>query len=401
MQQAVSRAFPDVNAVYVFTNRNNSALFSRQCAERFRTAVSHFAFLALTNEERQWLAATCPFLEPAYLDYLADYRFKPEQVDIVFEPEGADPMWGQIRITITGPWIETIMWEVPLMACLSETYFQTVDKDWDYEGQDALAYQKGTTLLSAGCAFSDFGTRRRRSFRTQETVVAALARAAMDHPNAEGKLSGTSNVHLARVNGLMPIGTIAHEWFMGTAALTGYENANGRALNIWEGIYQTGTALIALTDTFTTEAFFKDFSQDRERATRWVGLRQDSGDPFTFGPRVKEMYEAMGIDPATKLLVFSDSLSTEKAVKLKEQCDALGLPKISFGIGTHFTNDFKKTSLELEKSKPLNIVIKLREVDGMPCIKLSDDLMKTTGCRETVDRVVGLYSLPKDSVGSR
>lgn len=98
--------------------------------------LTDFAFLALTNEERQWLAATCPFLEPAYLDYLADYRFKPEQVDIVFEPEGADPMWGQIRITITGPWIETIMWEVPLMACLSETYFQTVDKDWDYEGQD-------------------------------------------------------------------------------------------------------------------------------------------------------------------------------------------------------------------------------------------------------------------------
>ncbi|KAF5341842.1 hypothetical protein D9611_001731 [Ephemerocybe angulata] len=399
MQQAVLKAFPDVNAVYRFTNRTRTTLFSRQCAERFRTAVSHFAFLALTPEERTWLAKECPFLDPAYLDYLEAFRFKPEQVDIRFEPSEGDPSRGQIQIDVEGPWVETIMWEVPLMACLSETYFQTVDTDWTYDGQEERAYKKGQTLLSAGCTFSEFGTRRRRSFRTQEIVVQALAKVAKDAEGASngGKLAGTSNVHLARLNGLAPIGTIAHEWFMGVAALTGYENANGRALDIWEEIYQSRTALIALTDTFTTEAFFKDFSADRERAARWTGLRQDSGDPFEFGPRVKRLYEGLGIDPATKLLVFSDSLSTEKALKLRKQCTELGLPIVSFGIGTHFTNDFTTVSSSgKEPSKALNIVIKLREVDGKPCIKLSDDLKKTTGDRETVDRVLGMYGLPKE-----
>ncbi|KAJ2914492.1 hypothetical protein MD484_g5922, partial [Candolleomyces efflorescens] len=395
MQQAVFKTFPDVQATYRFTNRNKSTLFSRQCAERFRTAVSHFSFLALTQEEREWLQNACPFLEPSYLEYLSGFRYKPEQVDIEFVPAGDDG--GQIYITITGPWVEAIMWEVPLMACLSETYFQTVDKDWDYEGQADLAFEKGKTLVSHGCAFSEFGTRRRRSYRTQEIVVENLVK-ANEAAKGPGRLTGTSNVHLAHLYGLEPIGTIAHEWFMGIAALKGYENANAKALKIWEEVYETsGTALIALTDTFTTDAFFRqEFAEDTPRAQRWTGLRQDSGDPFLFGPRVKALYESLGIDPATKLLVYSDSLSTEKAVKIREQCTSLGLTKASFGIGTHFTNDFKSlSSSRQEKSKALNIVIKLAQVDNKPCIKLSDDLTKTTGDKATVDYVIDLYHLPK------
>ncbi|KAJ2929255.1 hypothetical protein H1R20_g7825, partial [Candolleomyces eurysporus] len=401
MQQAVLKTFPDAQATYRFTNRNKATLFSRQCAERFRTAVSHFSFLALTQEEREWLQKACPFLEPSYLEFLSGFRYKPEQVDIQFVPaddQGDDTkgVSGQIYITITGPWVEAIMWEVPLMACLSETYFQTVDKDWDYEGQADLAFEKGKTLLSHGCAFSEFGTRRRRSYRTQEIVVENLVKAS-EVTKGPGRLTGTSNVHLARLYDLEPIGTIAHEWFMGVAALRGYENANAKALKLWEEVYESsGTALIALTDTFTTGAFFREFTEDGPRAQRWTGLRQDSGDPFTFGPRVKEVYESLGIDPATKLLVYSDSLSTEKAVKIREQCTSLGLAKASFGIGTHFTNDFKSlSSNRQQKSKALNIVIKLAQVNDKPCIKLSDDLTKTTGDKATVDYVIDLYHLPK------
>ncbi|TEB25116.1 nicotinate phosphoribosyltransferase [Coprinellus micaceus] len=376
MQQAVWKTFPSVNAVYRFTNRG-STLFSRQCVERFRTAVSHFSFLSLTQEEHEWLSKTCPFLTPDYLDYLSSYRFKPEQVEITFNPSDGDANRGLIEMRIEGPWVDTILWEVPLMAALSETYFQTVDRDWDYEGQEDLAYSKGTTLLNARCAFSEFGTRRRRSFKTQDLVVAALVRAAKDYGEGKGKLTGTSNVHLARLYGLTPIGTIAHEWFMGVAALSGYEDANGRALDIWEEVYQKGTPLIALTDTFTSQVFF--------RVTR-----------SSFAPRVKAFYEGIGIDPKEKLIVFSDSLSTEKSVKLRGTCTELGLEKVSFGIGTHFTNDFKKVSSgKQEKSKALNMVIKLADVDGKPCIKLSDDLTKHTGDKVTLDYVNVLYNLPK------
>lgn len=132
---------------------------------------------------------------------------------------------------------------------------------------------------------------------------------------------------------------------------------------------------------------------DPERARRWAGLRQDSGDPFTFGPRVKEVYESLGINPRDKLIIYSDSLNVEKAVRLRKQASELGLEKglyntiscisnaynhsVSFGIGTFFTNDFNTVSSGgTKRSKALNMVIKLSSVDGHPCIKISDDLTK-------------------------
>jgi nicotinate phosphoribosyltransferase len=134
-----------------------------------------------------------------------------------------------------------------------------------------------------------------------------------------------------------------------------------------------------------------------DRARRWHGLRQDSGDPFVFAPQAKEVYEQLGIDPGEKLIVYSDWLNVEKAIALKKQCDELGLNCMvffimiflvgrliqhgacaaAFGIGTFFTNDFRSLlSGGKEKSKALNIVIKMASINGLPCIKISDDLTK-------------------------
>ncbi|PPQ73172.1 hypothetical protein CVT26_014771 [Gymnopilus dilepis] len=414
MQQAVLHHFPDVLSTYHFTNRSSSVLFSRQSIERFRTAVSHFTTIALTDVETQWLRKSCPYLTPEYLSYLASYRYKPEQVKIRYVPVSSDDLQGYVEIDIVGPWVETILWEVPLMACLSETFFQVVDVDWNYDHQLDLAYSKAKTLLEAGCQFSEFGTRRRRSFESQDIVIQGLVRASKDIPT--GKLSGTSNVHLAHLYDLTPIGTIAHEWFMGVAALKGYQNANTVALRLWEEVYLNSQApLIALTDTFTTDAFIKrptlvkDFMSDPELAQRWTGLRQDSGDPFAFGPRVKKMYQALGIPYNTKSLIYSDALTVDKCLAIKKQCDELNfelgestaflyldpqlrLDSASFGIGTFLTNDFKKVSTG-EKSKALNIVIKLSSVNDKPCVKLSDDLDKTTGDKHTVEIVKKVYGL--------
>jgi len=159
MQQAVLHHFPDIQATYRFTNRNSTALFSRQCIERFRTAVSSlyhplclhaanltdclkqdFASLSLTESELQWLKRTCPYLTPTYLAYLSSYRYKPEQAKIKYIPVTNDNLRGHVEIEIFGPWVETILWEVPLMACLSETYFQVVVADWSYDGQDGTCF---------------------------------------------------------------------------------------------------------------------------------------------------------------------------------------------------------------------------------------------------------------------
>ena len=49
----------------------------------------------------------------------------------------------------------------------------------------------------------------------------------------------------------------------------------------------------------------------------------------------------------------------------------------AFGIGTSLSNDFKrKSSGGTEKSKALNMVIKLSSVDGKPTVKISDEITK-------------------------
>ncbi|KAI0684228.1 nicotinate phosphoribosyltransferase [Cytidiella melzeri] len=391
MQQAAMRHFPNVHATYKFTHRDTDVFFTRRCFQLFQESVSHFSEIQMTEDERAWLERTCPFFSIEYLDYLKSYRFKPSQVTISFVPSPDNEDVGQIEIDATGPWIETILWEVPLMACLSELYFRTVDTDWSYDGQEENAYEKAKTYLSAACVFSEFGTRRRRSYHTQDVVVESLLRASRDFPS-EGKLMGTSNVQLAMKHGITPIGTIAHEWFMAVAVLKGYESANGKALDLWEAVYPNAL-LLALTDTFSTEVFFKDFVQDKPRAQRWKGLRQDSGDPYVYAPRAKTIYESMGIDHREKIIIFSDSVDVDKALNLKQQCDELGF-KASFGIGTSLSNDFKSVSSGgKDKSRPLNMVIKLNSVEGQPCVKISDELTKNTGLPSAVKRVKEIYDI--------
>ena len=176
---------------------------------------AEFAKLALSSDERSWLERTCPYLKQGYLDYLQSYRFRPEQVTITFTPLPEDPDRGHIGIVADGLWVETIMWEVPLMACLSELYFTVVNTDWDYKGQtsespvqatsrnltnglSAEAYSKGKTLAESDCIISEFGTRRRRSYRTQDLVVDELIKAYKDTPSSRGRLAGTSNVREQR-----------------------------------------------------------------------------------------------------------------------------------------------------------------------------------------------------------
>ncbi|KAF8920145.1 nicotinate phosphoribosyltransferase [Mucidula mucida] len=391
MQQAVLHVFPDIPATYRFTLRDKSVLFTPKFVETLKAVISRFADITLTSSEHEWLKEQCPYFSPAYLDYLAKYRFKPEQIEITYIPSPKDSERGAIDIVMSGPWVETMLWEVPILACISEAYFDVIETDWTYDKQEEIAYDKAKRLIEAGCVFMEFGTRRRRTFRAQDIMITAMLRASKDIQGT-GRLMGTSNVYLAQKHNLTPLGTVAHEWFMGVAALRGYEVANSLALELWENVFPSSSVLIALTDTFSSEAFFKSFVKDADRARRWTGLRQDSGDPFAFAARAKDVYESMGVDHRTKAITFSDSLDVEKAMALNKVAGDLGF-KSTFGIGTNFSNDFTKAS-STEKSKALNMVIKLASVDGKPCVKISDDLTKNTGDKETVQQVKKIFGLP-------
>ena len=131
------------------------------------------------------------------------------------------------------------------------------------------------------------------------------------------------------------------EWLMGVAAIGGYENANGRAMDLWEAVYPNAL-FVVLTDTFSTEAFYKvlsipmhstsrnlahpwqDFVKDPERANRWTGFRQDSGDPFVYAPRAREIFQSMNIDHTKKVIIYSDALTVDKVLALKKHCDEVG-----------------------------------------------------------------------------
>ncbi|KDQ13432.1 hypothetical protein BOTBODRAFT_33453 [Botryobasidium botryosum FD-172 SS1] len=391
MQQAVLKHFPDQQATYRFTNRSKGMKFTRQCADLIQERVAHFENVHLKPSELEFLRDKCPYLSDAYVAYLGQYRFRPsEQVSVRFVPDEGEEELGQVEINVRGLWVETILYEVPLMSIVSESYFNSVDKDWEDEGQEELAFEKGRQLFQAGVALSEFGSRRRRSYGTQETIIRGLIRANQNFGDKSGGgiLVGTSNVHFAHKFGIKPVGTFAHEWPMGIAAIYRYERANTIALQIWEDVYpgeQFNALHIALPDTFTTDAFYKYvFEADPSVARRWRGLRQDSGDPETFARRAKDVYQSLGIDWKTKTIMFSDGLDVEKCIHLDKVAKGLGFIP-AFGVGTSLTNDFKKKSDKRETSKPLNIVIKLVEMDGKPCIKISDDISKVTGDKKAVE----------------
>ncbi|WWD18363.1 nicotinate phosphoribosyltransferase [Kwoniella shandongensis] len=424
MQNAVLYHFHDAQVVIRFTNRSPHMLFSKDCFDWVQERVNRLANIKLRPEERQALSATCPYFPKSYLDYLENVRLDPiNQVKLTFHAKSTDENlgeMGEIECVIEGPWRDTILYEVPIMSILSEGYFKFVDTDWNLDGQLERAKQKALDLLSPPkpinpLAFSEFGTRRRRSFQTQDIIVRGLIAGHEEWKAAGGTgggLSGTSNVYLALKYGLKPAGTIAHEWIMAIGATYGYKGANGRAMDMWEAVYPPGPSsapLTMLTDTYTAQAFFVDFISDPTRALRWSVLRQDSGDAFAFVKSAKEAWkqveEKAGVDNGGviakgKRVIFSDGLDTEKAIELQKGCDELGIAA-SFGIGTFLTNDFRRASKPDEVSKPLNIVIKLNQINGKNCIKLSDDKGKYTGDVDEVKRAQEELGLPAEHEDKR
>ena len=356
MQKAVLGYRQNVPVEYDFINRRPEGKFTQEFMDRFNQEIESMSKLALTNAEGDWLESSVSFLGHPYVEYLRNYRYDPSEINAYLEN-------GDLRLKIKGSWERAIMWEVPLMAIISELYFATCDKDWTWNEEVQIAQLIGKAKTLHGHTIADFGTRRRRSYATQDLVVRELR-------NLSSRFVGTSNVHLAMKYGVKPIGTMAHEWIMGISALESLRHANRYALKIWSKVFD-GNLGIALTDTFGTDAFFEDF--DGYLARLFDGVRHDSGDPFVFAERVIAHYQKLGIHPMSKTIVFSDGLTPELAAKIG---DALaGRIRVSFGIGTNFTNDFPG-------SKALNMVIKLMMCNGVNVVKISDTPSKAIGNRD-------------------
>jgi nicotinate phosphoribosyltransferase len=364
MQQGVIRLFPAAKARYAFINRGKH-LFPDGFAKALRDAVNEMALLKLSKEEKHFLQVNCPYMDPVYLDFLEGYRYNPEEVHIIQNGN-------QLEVHVEGLWYRTILWEVPLMSLICELFYVLNDSQ-RISNDEVISHtkEKIENYRRLGVTVAEFGTRRRYSYQVHRLVLQSLSQ------YGEGSFIGTSNVHMAMIHGTKPIGTHAHEWFMFHAARYGFKMANAMGLEHWVAVYR-GDLGIALSDTYTTEVFFKQF--DKMFSKLFDGVRHDSGDALLFADKVIAHYNSMGIDPKTKTIIFSDGLNYEKVARIAEYCrDKVGM---SFGIGTNLTNDAGPAAM--------NIVIKMTEAqpkDGewTEVVKLSDEHGKYTGTERMIN----------------
>ena len=367
---AIQKKFPDSEVVYRFVNRGNTS-FPPGFADALKKEVEAMAGVVLSKENEKFMRAKCYYFDSVFFDLLKGFRFNPAEVKV--SQEG-----GKLDVEIRGLWYRTVLWEVPLMAMISELYFQmTGQVARDLERK---ATEKAKAFADIKAEISEFGTRRRYSFDVQDRVIGILKE------NMKGLLNGTSNVYFAMKYDLIPMGTHPHEWFMYRGAHFGYRSANALALENWVDVYD-GYLGIALTDTYTSDNFFNSF--DTKYAKLFDGLRWDSGDPFEFTEKAVEHYRKHRVDPKSKTIVYSDALDLEGVKKIKAFVN--GRLHDVYGIGTYLTNDVGVT--------PLNMVIKLFECRPkgsevfLPTVKLSDVEGKHTGYPDEVDLCLRMLRL--------
>lgn len=354
MNQVMFHKHTDLVGKYIFKCRTPDVHFTKEMYVEICEQVDHLCTLTYKPEELDYLRSI-RFIKPDYVEFLRLWRPLRDYVEINLDPDG------DLSVVVEGPLFSAMQFEIYLLEIINEVYFRM---NYDYKYLRSCAeckLNKKIEALNSGkytFKFAEFGTRRRLSRTWQEELIERLK----SETNA---MVGTSNVYFAWKYGLTPIGTYAHEFVQMYQGIPSIPLAytNKAAMEDWYDEYR-GDNGTALTDTVTTDLFLLDFS--RAMVNNYTGVRHDSGDPFEWGEKIIRHYEAYGVDPKTKLLLFSDSLDFDRAQELYDRFKDRA--KVSFGIGTFLTND--------TNVRPLNIVIKLQEVNGNPVAKLSDALGK-------------------------
>jgi nicotinate phosphoribosyltransferase len=356
MMQVAMFKFPEAIVRHEFRLRNKDVNLSSFASE-IREQVKSLEMVRFEPSDLAWLKSL-RFIRPEFIPFLKLFRFDTSQIDIKVED-------GELKIATFGPWWQTILYEIFVLAIVNEVYFQNKLKgltsyeisNIEQEGRKRLKEKLDIIKDVDGFQFIEFGTRRRFSKEWQKSAMKQM----MDYL-PKGRMVGTSNMLLAKEFDLIPIGTMAHEYLQSFQGLgiCPLVKTQETALEVWSDFYK-GDLGIALTDVINMDSFLKSFNL--KEAKLFDGLRHDSGNPIVWGEKAIAHYEALRIDPKTKSLVFSDGLNFQKALDIFNHFN--GKIKTSYGIGTNITNDLGFT--------PLNIVMKMTECNGNPVAKISDE----------------------------
>lgn len=367
MMQAAYRFYPQTQVRYELIVRSDDNL--SELVEEVGEEISRLASLRFTSDQLTYLAKKAPYLSTEFLSYLGAFRFKPQQqvsVSLMRTAQGDN----QLKVTVEGLWHETILYETLVMSIISELrnrrYWSQIPTEQLHKVlDDKLAFLQSELKRRNinSFRFSEMGTRRRFSFAAQKTMLDVL------RARVPELLLGTSNYHLAQEFNLTPIGTVAHEWTMAHQALVAVQHSQRVALDKWLEAFD-GRLGIALTDTIGIDAFLNDF--DRNRASMYAGVRHDSGNPFAWGDKIIAHYERLGIDPMSKMLIFTDGLNFSRALDICEYF--AGRAQVSFGIGTFLANDMGNwVNDKGTRYQPISMVVKMAECNGSPVAKISDE----------------------------
>jgi nicotinate phosphoribosyltransferase len=349
MMQCVYNRFRDFKAKYelIIRNKDLNLLKFKDCIE---IEIKHLCSLTFSHDEISYLSKLGIFKKD-FLNYLKTFKLNFDNVKIYEKNQN-------LAISIDGKWIETILFEIPILAIINEVYFNNFDNQNNIIEEAETRLKSGIQHIKKSdlpIKIAEFGTRRRLSKKWHKEALTELLK------QIPSNIVGTSNVLFAKEMGLSPIGTLAHEFIQAGQAIEGVspKETQKHMLKIWFDEYQEKLA-IALTDTLKSDLFFREF--DIEMSNNYKGCRHDSGDPFTWCNKLITHYKNLGINPKTKTAVFSDCITFERATEIaKKFGDEIN---ILFGIGTHITNN---TSIPRTET-----VVKLTEINGNPVIKISD-----------------------------
>ena len=366
-QYYVLKTYPRAEVEYSFIDRNNT-VYPAGFAELLQEQVEYMRGVVITDEEVEYMTNHCIYLPLWYFTFLRGYRFNPAEVAISQDAEG------HLSIKVRGKWFSTIMWEMPLLSCISEImHILRGDIDrYDAALEESRARAKAEQIFGGGLTLGDMGTRRRLSFDHQEMVIRSM-KDVYESRQWPGKFTGTSNVWLAMKYNLSPLGTMSHQLISFEENVSGIFECNYGVMKKFSDVFD-GDNGIYLYDCFGDKVFFSNLS--KRMAMMYKGLRVDSGNEEEQTEKIIAKYLELGIDPATKQVVFSNGLNIERALQIHAYC--AGRVQDSYGVGTFLTCDVTGCS-------PMNIVVKLtkgritEKREWHDCVKLSCDLTKTLG----------------------
>ena len=382
----VLQKYPRAETEYTFFDRNKTC-YPKGFDALLREQLEHLAEVTITDEERAFMTRSFPFLPYWFINvFLRGFRFNPAELTITQDEEG------HLDISVKGKWWSTIIWEMPILATISEL-MHILNGDtakYDAEAEYAKSLDKGRQIWQGGLTLGDMGTRRRFSFDHQERVIDALKQSYREVYEETagkcGKFTGTSNVYFAMKKGIPCLGTMSHQCISFEEIVSGVIECNYNVMNKWSEVYD-GNVGIFLYDCFGDRVFFNNLS--KRMAMTFSGLRIDSGVEEEQIDLIVAKYKQLGIDPMTKQAVFSNGLDIKRAIEIHRYCE--GKIVDSYGVGTFLTCDVTGCS-------PMNIVIKLvrgritESREWHPCVKLSCDKGKTLGDKQKCEYLVSVLN---------